>query len=246
MMLLCVLFGPAAAGRLGHITPSSCSTRPCARNWVNFCSCFARKFATRRGMRSCLRTFHWPCTAATAGKKSWPLWACAQQWKSGSAPRGCCLPCATRSNLLFVTLEKIEKDYSPTTMYKDYAISARRFHWQSQSRTSAASTKGRRHTDHQGQDITPLLFVRTRKRENGRTKPYLFLGPLMYVRHDGDRPMSILWALAHAHAGGLPSGGSGGRVGQAATPMGPCSLVPAVLPMLTILPTSAIESARRS
>ena len=36
------------------------------------------------------------------------------------------------ADLFMVTLQKTETDYSPTTMYEDYAISDTLFHWQSQ------------------------------------------------------------------------------------------------------------------
>lgn len=36
-------------------------------------------------------------------------------------------------DVLFVTLNKSDKDYSPTTMYQDYSINKTLFHWQSQS-----------------------------------------------------------------------------------------------------------------
>ena len=38
-------------------------------------------------------------------------------------------------DVLLVTLNKSDKDYSPTTMYKDYSINESLFHWQSQSTT---------------------------------------------------------------------------------------------------------------
>ena len=53
-----------------------------------------------------------------------------------------------RADVFFVTLQKTEKDYSPTTMYQDYAINERLFHWQSQSTTSADSPTGRRYVEH--------------------------------------------------------------------------------------------------
>ena len=40
----------------------------------------------------------------------------------------------TNSDLFFVTLEKSERDYSPSTLYKDYAISPTLFHWDLPSR----------------------------------------------------------------------------------------------------------------
>ena len=38
----------------------------------------------------------------------------------------------------FVDLQKAERDYSPTTMYRDYAINRELFHWESQSTPDAA------------------------------------------------------------------------------------------------------------
>lgn len=37
-----------------------------------------------------------------------------------------------RLDVFFVTLNKADKDYSPTTMYQDYSINETLFHWQSQ------------------------------------------------------------------------------------------------------------------
>ena len=64
---------------------------------------------------------------------------------------------------LFVTLQKTEEDYSPTTMYEDYLISHDRFHWQSQSNTAVESPTGQRYINHQQIGYTPLLFVRETK-----------------------------------------------------------------------------------
>ncbi len=98
----------------------------------------------------------------------------------------------------FVTLQKTEKDYSPTTMYEDYLISHDHFHWQSQSGTSAESPTGQRYIRHRQLGYTPLLFVReTRKLPSGLAAPYAFLGPCEYVSHEGSRPMSIVWRLRH-------------------------------------------------
>jgi superfamily II DNA or RNA helicase len=96
----------------------------------------------------------------------------------------------------FVTLHKTEEAYSPTTMYEDYAISDRLFHWQSQSTTSADSPTGRRYINHRQEGYTPLLFVRDHKYlPGGLASPYAFLGPARYVSHDGSRPMSVVWQL---------------------------------------------------
>ncbi len=99
-------------------------------------------------------------------------------------------------DLLFVTLNKTEKEFSPTTMYEDYAISDRLFHWQSQSTTSDTSNTGRRYIKHAPTDNKILLFVREYKKTiAGNGSPYTFLGLAHYVKHEGTRPMSIVWEL---------------------------------------------------
>lgn len=102
----------------------------------------------------------------------------------------------SKVDAFFVTLNKTEDAYSPTTMYEDYAISGRLFHWQSQSTTSADSPTGQRYIRHREQGYTPLLFVREHKNlPTGPAAPYSFLGPGDYVSHEGSRPISIVWKL---------------------------------------------------
>lgn len=105
---------------------------------------------------------------------------------------------ASGCNLLFVTLQKSEDDYSASTMYADHALGPRRFHWQSQSGTRATDAKGRRHVEHGALGVTPLLFVREhRKDERGVTEPYVFLGPVRLESWAGERPMDVIWQLEH-------------------------------------------------
>lgn len=104
----------------------------------------------------------------------------------------------TKVDAFFVTLDKTEDAYSPTTMYEDYAISDRLFHWQSQSTTSADSPTGQRYIRHREQGYIPLLFVRENKYlSSGLAAPYSFLGPAEYVSHEGSKPISIVWKLRH-------------------------------------------------
>jgi hypothetical protein len=101
----------------------------------------------------------------------------------------------TRSDLFFVTLEKAESHYSPSTMYRDYAIAPDLFHWESQSITSARSPTGQRYLQHQIRGTHVLFFVRHRKHVAGRTAAYTCLGAADYVSHQGSRPMAITWRL---------------------------------------------------
>ena len=43
-----------------------------------------------------------------------------------------------------------------------------------------------------------LLVVREQKENEYGTAPYLFLGPVRYVTHEGERPIAITWKLIHA------------------------------------------------
>ncbi|HET6293298.1 MAG TPA: DUF3427 domain-containing protein [Kribbella sp.] len=97
----------------------------------------------------------------------------------------------------FVTLTKSEADYSPTTMYRDYAISPTLFHWESQSTTSATSATGQRYINHRAQGSNILILAREHKLNELGTSPYLFLGPATYTTHTGDRPIAITWRLDH-------------------------------------------------
>jgi hypothetical protein len=89
----------------------------------------------------------------------------------------------TNSDLFFVTLEKSEREYSPSTLYKDYAISPTLFHWESQSTTSQRSPTGQRYIQQHQRGGNVLLFVRQRRKQGGRTVPYTFLGPVDYTSH---------------------------------------------------------------
>ncbi|MCH4207646.1 MAG: DUF3427 domain-containing protein [Solobacterium sp.] len=102
------------------------------------------------------------------------------------------------ADVLLVTLNKSDKDYSPSTMYEDYSINDHLFHWQSQSTTSETSPVGRRYINHVKQGSNVLLFVRERKNKDGLTQPYTFLGTAEYVSHTGSHPMSIVWRLKNA------------------------------------------------
>ena len=101
-----------------------------------------------------------------------------------------------KTDILFVTLNKSDKDYSPTTMYNDYAINESMFHWQSQSTTSNSSPTGQRYINHKKQGSKVLLCVRESKTDPwGNAAPYSVLGFVDYVQHTGSRPMNVVWRL---------------------------------------------------
>ena len=100
-----------------------------------------------------------------------------------------------RYDAFFVDLQKTERDYSPTTMYRDYAINRDLFHWESQSTQTPQQRRVRRWIEHQQRGGSVLLFVREKRRSELGTQPFTFLGPVTYVDHRGERPVAFTWKL---------------------------------------------------
>ena len=100
-----------------------------------------------------------------------------------------------KTDIFFINLNKSEKDFSPSTMYEDYAINDKLFHWQSQSQDRQASAKIQRYINHKNTGDIISLFVREFKRLGAYTAPYTFLGNADYVKHEGERPVSFVWKL---------------------------------------------------
>ncbi len=98
-------------------------------------------------------------------------------------------------DVFFITLNKSDKEYSPTTMYEDYSINSELFHWQSQSTTSDTSPTGKRYINHAKEGSKVLIFVREFKKDSVGTAPYSFLGTANYLSHIGSRPMNIIWRM---------------------------------------------------
>ncbi|QIY76974.1 DUF3427 domain-containing protein [Streptomyces sp. RLB1-33] len=103
-----------------------------------------------------------------------------------------------QTDALLITLEKNEKDFSPTIRYKDYALSPTLFHWESQNTTAENSGTGLRYQRHKREGSNVLLFMRRYKNSDiGKSQPWILLGPATYVEHTGSKPMAITWQLKH-------------------------------------------------
>ena len=96
---------------------------------------------------------------------------------------------ARKTELLFVTLDKSE-GYHDRISYHDYAISAERFHWQTQNSAGPDTPSGRRYLESSTNGWQFQLFVRPRKGE-----AYSACGRVKLESVEGDRPMSIVWRL---------------------------------------------------
>jgi superfamily II DNA or RNA helicase/HKD family nuclease len=119
--------------------------------------------------------------------------------EKGMTPQAGVLKLKDRNaELLLVTLDKSAKSFSPTTRYRDYAISPTLFHWETQSIANVSRPSGRRYVESPANGWTFYLFVRGTPEE-----AYAFLGPVVYQSHRGNRPISITWRLEHAMPGAL-------------------------------------------
>ena len=97
-----------------------------------------------------------------------------------------------------VTFRKEEKDFAPTTRYKDYLISRSRLHWESQAATTQASKAGQNYIHFQARGYTVLFFARLEKSMEGETSPFIFLGPAAGLcSYESNRPISMVWDLSY-------------------------------------------------
>jgi superfamily II DNA or RNA helicase/HKD family nuclease len=103
------------------------------------------------------------------------------------------------ADLLAFTLDKTSGQFSPTTRYRDYAISRDLIHWESQSVTRADGETGLRYQYHVERGSTVQLFARLRSDD----RAFWFLGPADYVSHEGELPMAVTWRLHRPLPGDL-------------------------------------------
>lgn len=103
------------------------------------------------------------------------------------------------AELFAFTLDKSSGSFSPTTRYRDYAISRTLIHWESQAITRADSGTGLRYRNQERDGRSILLFTRLRADD----RAFWFLGPATDRGHVGEKPMAITWELRHALPGDL-------------------------------------------
>jgi superfamily II DNA or RNA helicase len=109
-----------------------------------------------------------------------PTWQTGVWWE----PR-------SKTDLFAFTLDKSVGGFSPTTRYRDYAISPELIHWESQSATAADSATGLRYIRQREARTNVMLFARLRTTD----RAFWCLGPASYVSHEGDRPIAFVWKL---------------------------------------------------
>ena len=120
---------------------------------------------------------------STVGKGAKPpTWQTGVWWDAES-----------RSDLFAFTLDKSVGSFSPTTRYRDYAISRELIHWESQSATSVDGETGRRYIASGREGTNVVLFGRLRSDD----RAFWCLSTARYRSHEGDRPIAFVWELDH-------------------------------------------------
>lgn len=122
----------------------------------------------------------------------------AKPGAKGGVPQAGILKVDGQRELLFITLDKSAKSFSPTTRYRDYAISPALFHWETQGVASVHKESGKRYVESPGNGWSFYLFVRT-----DPEAPYAFCGQGVFQSHEGDRPITVTWRLENALPAGL-------------------------------------------
>jgi hypothetical protein len=103
-----------------------------------------------------------------------------------------------KTYLHLVTFRKEDRDFAPTTRYKDYPISSTILHWESQSDTTQQSPTGQNYLHFLERGYTILFFARLDKRIEGETAPFVFLGPASRLQsYECERPIKMIWELQH-------------------------------------------------
>jgi hypothetical protein len=100
------------------------------------------------------------------------------------------------TELLFINLIKSEENFSPTTMYDDYAVTETQFHWQTQNSARPDRGKGLSYITHKEKGKRIMLFVREKPTDEfGNTMGYVFLGEATFIDSSDSQPMNINWRL---------------------------------------------------
>ncbi|MBX6751755.1 MAG: DUF3427 domain-containing protein, partial [Micromonosporaceae bacterium] len=102
-----------------------------------------------------------------------------------------------KADLFFVTLNKTEAHFSPTTMYADRAITPELFQWESQSTLTAQAPTAQRYIHHEELGSTVHLFLRESAAADGQlgVPAFFYAGTMSYVEHHGERPVRFTWRL---------------------------------------------------
>ncbi|MGJ3242932.1 MAG: DUF3427 domain-containing protein [Opitutales bacterium] len=101
-----------------------------------------------------------------------------------------------RTYIHLITFRKEDRDFAPTTRYRDYPIRPDVLHWESQSTTNQQSKTGQNYIQFRERGYTILFFARLERRTRNEPEPFLCLGPAKaLLEYTGNRPIQMTWHL---------------------------------------------------
>jgi len=109
-------------------------------------------------------------------------------WKAGHV-----CPNGSDDQFILVTLNKQGK--AAEHQYHDYFTDGETFHWQTQNSVGPVGGRGRGLIGHKANGSKLHLFVRKNKMEAKKAAPFYYCGPMEYVSHEGEKPMSVITGL---------------------------------------------------
>jgi hypothetical protein len=96
-----------------------------------------------------------------------------------------------KSDLFLVTLNKDASNFSPSVMYKDFAISSRLFHWESQNSVASNGVTALRYINHSEYNHDLILCIRQNLVNELGTAPFQLIGSTEVISHAGSKPLQL-------------------------------------------------------
>jgi superfamily II DNA or RNA helicase/HKD family nuclease len=96
-----------------------------------------------------------------------------------------------KSDLFLVTLNKDASNFSPSVMYKDYAISSHLFHWESQNSVASNGVTAGRYINHSENNHNLILCIRQNLVNELGTAPFQLIGSTEVQSHSGSKPLQL-------------------------------------------------------
>jgi SOS-response transcriptional repressor LexA len=115
------------------------------------------------------------------------------EFNTGAWQSGHVCPKGSDDQFILVTLNKQGK--AVDHQYHDYFTDADTFHWQTQNSVGPDGGRGKGLINHKANGSKLHLFVRKNKLEAKKAAPFYYCGPMEYVSHEGEKPMSVVTRL---------------------------------------------------
>jgi hypothetical protein len=115
------------------------------------------------------------------------------EFNKGAWEAGHVCPSGSDDQFILVTLNKQGK--ANNQRFHDYFTDNETFHWQTQNMVGPTGGRGQRLINHNANGSKLHLFVRRDRLIAKKGAPFFYCGPMNYVSHEGEKPMSVVTKL---------------------------------------------------